>query len=215
MDRTILAALVLAGAVAGLLVGCASLSEDECRQGDWASIGQSDGYAGYTMSRLQSHADACRKAGITPDAAAYTRGRQVGLRGYCTASRGFTEGRLGNSYAGVCPPDLARAFMVAYNDGRIVNAALIRRNTAANARSEAASRIRRLDNNIHDAQAKLAASGTPAGQKDSLRSDIDHMRHDRQQAENRARSADRDLRQAEGDVRDLRYRFAGRYPDWQ
>jgi hypothetical protein len=215
MDRTILATLALAGAVAGLLAGCASLNEAECRQGDWTGIGQSDGYAGYAMTRLQDHAAACGKLGITPDAAAYARGRQIGLRGYCTAPRGFTEGRLGNSYAGVCPPDLAPAFMAAYNDGRIVNAALIRRSNADSARDEAANRIRKLDSDIRDAQAKLAASGTPAAQKDSLRGEIDRMRRDRRQMEDRARNAARDLRQAEGEISDLRYRFAGRYPSWQ
>lgn len=201
-------------AVAGLLAGCASLSEDDCRQGDWAGIGQSDGYAGYAMTRLQDHADACRKVGVTPDPVAYSRGRQIGLRGYCTAPRGFTEGRLGNSYGGVCPPDLAPAFMAAYNDGRIVNAALIRRNNAASARDSATNHVHQLDDNIRDARAKLAASGTPDRQKDSLRGEIDRMRRDRQQAMDRARSADRDLRQAEREVSDLRYRFASSYPAW-
>ena len=208
------ATILLSLAVAGLLAGCASLNEDECRQGDWAGIGQSDGYAGYAMTRLQDHAAACKKLGITPDSVAYSRGRQVGLRGYCTAARGFTEGRMGNIYAGVCPPNLAPAFMAAYNDGRIVNAVVIRRNTAANVRGEATNRIRQLDDNIRDAQAKLGASGTPDGQKDALRRDINRMRQDRQQAEKRARGADRDLRQAEGEVSDLRYRFASRYPAW-
>ena len=208
------ATILLSLAVAGLLAGCASLNEDECRQGDWAGIGQSDGYAGYAMTRLQDHAAACKKLGITPDSVAYSRGRQVGLRGYCTAARGFTEGRMGNIYAGVCPPNLAPAFMAAYNDGRIVNAVVIRRNTAANVRAESTNRIRQLDDNIRDAQAKLDASGMPAGQKDALRRDINRMRQDRQQAENRARGADRDLRRAEGEVSDLRYRFASRYPAW-
>jgi hypothetical protein len=206
--------ILLSLAAAGLLAGCASLNEDQCRQGDWAGIGQSDGYAGYAMTRLQDHAEACRKLGITPDSVAYSRGRQVGLRGYCTASRGFAEGRMGNIYAGVCPPDLAPAFMAAYNDGRIVNVAVIRRNTAANVRAEATNRIRQLDDNIRDAQAKLASAATPGGQQDALRRDIDRMRHDRQQAENRARGADRELRRAEDEIRDLHYRFAARYPAW-
>lgn len=200
--------------VAGLLVGCASLSEDQCRQGDWATIGQSDGYAGYAMTRLRDHADACRKAGITPDAAAYSRGRQVGLRGYCTAARGFSEGRMGNNYAGVCPPDLAPAFMAAYNDGRIVNAAVIRRNNAASTRDRATNRMRQLDNNIRDAQAKLNASDTPADRKSALRRDIEHMRQERRQEQDRARNAERGLRQADREVSDLRYRFASRYPSW-
>lgn len=215
MNRMMMISLALAGAVAGLVAGCASLSEDQCRQGDWASIGQADGYAGYAMTRLQDHTEACRKVGITPDAAAYSRGRQAGLRGYCTVSRGFTEGRLGNSYAGVCPPDLAPAFMAAYNDGRVVNVALVRRNAAISAGRDAANRIRKFDSNIRDAQAKLAASGAPDAQKTALRGQIAHMRKERQQEMNRARDARRDLRGAEEAVAELRGRFAGRYPSWQ
>jgi hypothetical protein len=215
MRKTILIALAVAGAIATLAAGCASLSEDQCRQGDWADIGQADGYAGYAMTRLQDHAKACGKLGITPDAAAYSRGRQVGLRGYCTAPNGFNEGRLGNSYAGVCPPNLAPAFMAAYDDGRIVNAALNRRNTAANERTRTANHIRQLDDNIRAAEAKLSASGTPDDRKRALRGEIDHMRRDRQQTMKRARDARRDLDQAEREVADLRYRFASRYPGWQ
>jgi hypothetical protein len=215
MRKNILNFLVAAGAVAVLAAGCASLSDDQCRQGDWAGIGQADGYAGYAMTRLQDHTEACGKIGITPDAAAYSRGRRIGLRGYCTASRGFSEGREGNSYAGVCPPDLAPAFMAAYNDGRIVNAAVIRRNTAANERARFTARIRELEDNIRAAEANLAASGMPDERKRALRGEVDHLRRERQEAMNRARDAGRDLRQAEREVADLHYRFAPRYPYWQ
>jgi hypothetical protein len=215
MRKNIMNCLVAAGAVAALAAGCASLSEDQCRQGDWAGIGQADGYAGYAMTRLQDHVEACGKLGITPNAAAYSRGRQTGLRGYCTSSRGFSEGRAGNSYAGVCPPELAPAFMAAYNDGRIVNAAVTRRNTAANERDRFANRARELEDNIRGAEAKLTASGVPDARKRALRGEIDHMRRERQEAMKRARDAGRDLRQAEREVADLHYRFAPRYPDWQ
>jgi hypothetical protein len=201
-------------AAAALLGGCASLSEDQCRQADWMAIGQSDGYAGYAMTRLQDHTNACKKLGITPDPVAYSRGRQTGLRGYCTAPRGFTEGRTGNAYAGVCPPDLAPAFMAAYNDGRTVNAATVRRNNAAAARDSAQNRIRQFDNNIRDAQAKMNASGASDSARNALRAQIDRMRQDSRQWETRLREAERDLRQADREVSDLHYRFASRYPDW-
>ena len=201
-------------AVAGLAAACSSLSEDQCRQGDWAGIGQADGYAGSAMSRLEDHAEACRKVGITPDAVAYGRGRQIGLRGYCTPARGFSEGRQGHSYAGVCPPGAAQAFMAAYNDGRIVYDAVTRLNTASSARTSAMDRIQRLERQMRDAEAQMNASGTTEDRKTVLRGQITHLRRERREEIERARNAGINLREAEREVSDLRYRLQPRYPGW-
>jgi hypothetical protein len=42
---------------------------------------------------------------------------------YCTQDRGFSVGRAGSSYAGVCPPGPERGFLVGYADGQLVHAA--------------------------------------------------------------------------------------------
>ena len=46
------------------LGGCASLSESDCRKGDWYGIGTSDGRNGYTPNRLSHHDKACAKHGM-------------------------------------------------------------------------------------------------------------------------------------------------------
>lgn len=214
MRHAALSGFAVLVALAGAVAACSSLSEDQCRQGDWTAIGQADGYAGYAMTRLEDHTAACQKVGITPDAAAYARGRQIGLRGYCTPVRGFSEGRQGHGYAGVCPPGAAQAFMAAYNDGRSVYEAMTRLNTASSTRAAALDRIQRLERQMRDAQAQMDASGTSADRKAVLRGQITHLRRERREEIERARNADMNQREAEREVSDLRYRLLPRYPGW-
>ena len=101
-----------------LQAGCASLSETECRQGDWRAIGAEDGRDGRALAHLDEHREACREYGIAPDEPTYLVGRDEGLRSYCTAGNGFRVGSAGSSYEGVCPPLLEGAFLHAFEDGR-------------------------------------------------------------------------------------------------
>lgn len=115
-----LAALALLLLAAPVLSACATLSEAECRVGDWYSIGQTDGYHGRPAARLADHAAACTDYGIMPDRAAYTAGREDGLRQYCQPARGYREGLAGNGYAGVCPLGQERGFLTGFEAGREV-----------------------------------------------------------------------------------------------
>ena len=128
---------LLAGGL--LLASCATISEEACLQGDWAGIGFKDGEAGHPQSRLDEHAKACAKTGVAPDPAPYFAARAQGLRLYCTPDRGFREGRLGHSYAGVCPEPAAGRFLPAYADGQLVHAAAARLSQARSDRVIAAS----------------------------------------------------------------------------
>ena len=86
-----------------LLSGCATLSKEECMVGDWQAIGYNDGVAGYHSERLASHAKACAKASIAPDYQGWERGRQLGLKQYCTTSNAYNVGRRGRKLNNVCP----------------------------------------------------------------------------------------------------------------
>lgn len=91
------------------LAACASLSEDECRAGNWFGIGKEDGSNGRLLSFIDTHAEACAEYGIAPDRRAWARGRAEGLTFYCTSDRAFNEGRRGRTLAPVCGGfDLAR-----------------------------------------------------------------------------------------------------------
>lgn len=100
------------------LGGCASLSESECQTADWESIGYNDGSHGFEAGRLQAHREACAELGIKPDAIQYEAGRVRGLDEFCTSANGLRAGRQGSGYNGVCPDELADAFLDGYDHGR-------------------------------------------------------------------------------------------------
>ena len=91
---TLLASLALAG--------CASLSEKDCRGGDWYSIGLRDGASGRTEDYVSEHAAACQEHGIAPDYERWLEGRERGLERFCTARNGYSIGSVGGSYQDVC-----------------------------------------------------------------------------------------------------------------
>lgn len=85
-----------------VLSSCASLSEDECKAGDWFEYGRRDGAKGKTMEQYSGHLKACSEFNITPDKTAYQKGRTEGLVTYCTKDSGLREGRAGRTYHNVC-----------------------------------------------------------------------------------------------------------------
>lgn len=115
------AALALALAAALSASGCASLSEGECRTADWYEIGKNDGRDGRPRERLHEHDQACHEYGIRPDRTAYESGRSAGLTLYCTPQNGYRQGRLGETYEGVCPLPAERHFLPAYRDGLAIH----------------------------------------------------------------------------------------------
>lgn len=120
-----LAAVILLASVALLLQGCATLSEDECLAADWWIIGQKDGFDMRPRSYLAEHQEACAEYGVTPDRKAYAEGYQSGrqdfLQGFCTRFNGYTIGRRGDSYIGVCPDSMEESFLAGFRRGKEVH----------------------------------------------------------------------------------------------
>ena len=100
-----------------LLSACATLTKQECMVGDWQAIGYNDGVAGYYSDRLASHAKACAKTNVTPDYQLWERGRQLGLKQYCTVANAYNVGRRGRKFNNVCPIALASSLQVANQKG--------------------------------------------------------------------------------------------------
>ena len=89
-----------------ILAACATLDEGECRQGDWYAVGKLDGAAGRGPDFIFQHAKACNEFGIRPIRSEWERGRQDGLKLYCTPTRAFQDGRRGRILPPVCPADI-------------------------------------------------------------------------------------------------------------
>ena len=113
-----LAAIGLAASV--LISGCATMSESECLTADWRAIGYEDGSAGRPATQLGTRRQACAEFGVTPNAEAWTAGREEGLLNFCVPSNGFRIGRAGQTYSGVCPGQLEANFMYGFREGRVI-----------------------------------------------------------------------------------------------
>ena len=101
-----------------LMVGCATLNEDECVTADWYEIGYSDGVKGQPDSYLEKHRKACAKHGVRANLDDWLAGREAGLQRYCTAQKGYEEGLNNRTYHGVCEGRAADEFLRAYEQGQ-------------------------------------------------------------------------------------------------
>ena len=108
--------LVVLGSIY-LLSACATLSKQECRVGDWQVIGYNDGIAGYAADRLASHTKACAKVSITPNYQLWERGRELGLKQYCTVTNAYNVGRRGRELNNVCPITIVNTLQSANKKG--------------------------------------------------------------------------------------------------
>jgi hypothetical protein len=147
------------------LVGCASLSESECRSGDWQTVGYRDGQNGRPLSRLDEHHKACAQFGVGINDELYREGRERGLLFYCTPTNGLAVGRRGEFYAGVCPTRLEGNFLSYYSVGRDIY--------------DARQRVEHLE----DEQRQLIARRNKVGDKEDARhldERIYHLRMERE-----------------------------------
>jgi hypothetical protein len=94
--------LALLPATLALLAACASMSDDQCRRADWLEQGRRDGRAGESPYRIDAHAKACGKLGITPDAQRWQAGWREGVVAYCTPQVAWALGARNGSYEGAC-----------------------------------------------------------------------------------------------------------------
>jgi hypothetical protein len=205
---------VIAGIVVGAatLVGsCATMSEDECLAGAWGQKGHADGVAGYPMTRLNDHVEACAKFQVTPDPVAYSSAREDGLRTYCTSSRGWSEGLAGNTYYGVCRPEEERAFLPAFEDGQRLHAVEAAVSSAESALSSAEARIRDRQEKLDAKQRELREAATDED-KQRVRDRIQEVRGEIRDAQRAARDASDALDEARREEGRVRYLLRGRYP---
>lgn len=111
MRPLVSAALLLA------LASCASLSKEECLNGNWDEIGFRDGTNGRTSAYIQEHAKACAESGVVPNQSVWEQGRLRGLPAYCVPSKAYSEGRAGRSLRAVCPAEQIPALRAANKKG--------------------------------------------------------------------------------------------------
>lgn len=208
--RWIIASVVVGAAA--LLGSCATMSEDECRAGAWGEKGHADGMAGYPMTRLNDHVEACAKFQVTADPVAYSSAREDGLRSYCTLERGWTEGRSGNTYYGVCLPEEEAVFLPAYEDGQRLHAAEAAVEAADSALSSAAARVSDREEKLDAKQRELRQEGLSDEERQRIRDRIEEVRGEIRAARRAARDASIALDEARREEDRVRFLLSGRYP---
>ncbi len=205
-------ALVVVAAI--VTASCATLSKEQCLQGDWRSIGYGDGASGYLMSRIDEHAKACAKTGVTPDVSLYAQGREEGLKRYCTETHGFWVGRQGNYYAHVCPMPAETEFLGGYADGQRVYAATHRLELARMDLNLADQRAEKRARQADGVEEELRNPKLTDAQVRELRDRLARLRRERREAIEDGRRADEAIRDAEREVDDVKARFTPHYGPW-
>lgn len=193
---------LVAGCALVGLASCASLSEEQCREGDWASIGYADGLKGRPQTRLSDHFEACGDYGIRPDPTAYGTAWARGVEVYCQPGNGFEVGRRGRPYKGVCPSHLEGGFLQSYRIGLGLHE---REEALEDAEDDLATARQRLDEvNIRIDALEGDLRAGKAADPDAVRSDLVDLAEQRGSLKERIRALEVDLDRARDDLR--RYR---------
>lgn len=103
---------VPAAFAAALLASCAGgPSSVDCTAIDWTALGFDDGSSGAGPGMFDQRTDACANPVDSAYFAAYSAGREEGLKTYCSSSGGFAAGRKGEEYSGACDPESELQFL--------------------------------------------------------------------------------------------------------
>lgn len=111
--------LLLSLAVLALAAGCASMTEEQCRDANWLALGHADARKGempdFGAERLQS----CTEKGVAGNIGEWRRGWEQGRREVCVPGNAVAWAQRDGDYKpGFCPPELEPAFLSLYQPAR-------------------------------------------------------------------------------------------------
>lgn len=165
-----------------LCVGCATISKEECVQGDWYSIGVNDGQNGQLPTdAFRGYQKECAEFGITPDYKKYAEGHSQGLLFYCDYAHGEAHGRSGAEYNTACTGKLEPQFRQGYQQGHRWYQAKKAVDDIASAIQRLQSENARLDDEIYQLNQRIVQDPN-ANNRASMMYRVDELR--RQMASN-------------------------------
>lgn len=171
---------------------CATMSKDECKQADWYLKGVDDATQGFALDRVIEHGKACARVNIVPDMKDYREGHGKGARLYCVPEKGYSEGRNGAAYNGICPAALEGRFLRAYNDGQELFAIQYRIDAIRSQISNNSSQVNNRYNNIAQLRREIVKSNDEKDRRYKMRLIID--------MENEIRNLEQDSNRAEREL---------------
>jgi hypothetical protein len=191
--------------------GCATMSKDECKQADWYLKGVDDATQGFALDRVVEHGKACARINIVPDMKDYREGHDKGARLYCVPEKGYSEGRKGAAYNGICPLAAEDKFLRAYRDGQELYNIQYRMDAMRNQISNSSSQINNRYNDIDQLRREIVRSKNENDRRYKMRLIIDmeneirHLDLDAQRADRELYLLDNDYRAVEDKHRRMGY----------
>lgn len=158
--------------------GCATLSKNECLNGDWLTIGYEDSAKGEPRERIGAHQEACSEYGITPDFTAYQKGYDNGLLLFCTPRNGFIKGKSGYQYTGICPEKLETGFLDGYDGGREIYQYTAKSNALDHDLHSMNRRIVALEHEIRENEHILLKDSIPKDQRRKIYHTIEELKNE-------------------------------------
>ena len=192
-----------------VLSGCATLNQDECLTANWYQIGYEDGAEGYPETRIKSHREACAEYGIKPNFNDFRTGHGEGIISFCTPRNGFAKGKRNSSYKGVCPADLEKDFLVAYNNGRQIYAAKAAVRDAQSKQKENTKTIESLQKSIQTKKKVMFAQETSTETRYALDAEVSRMQESLGALEQQNKQLHIDTAEAKAELKALESKFIG------
>ena len=202
---------VIACLLAGFVSSCATMSKEECKQADWYLKGVDDATQGFALDRVVEHGKACARVNIVPDMKDYREGHSKGARLYCVPEKGYSEGRKGAAYNGICPAAQEGKFLRAYHDGQELYAIQHRIDSMHNQINNNNAQINNRYNDIAQLRREIVRSNDENDRRYKMRLIVDmenEMRDldfDSQRAERELYLLDNDYRAVEDKHRRMGY----------
>lgn len=102
-----------------IVSGCATFSQEECRNMDWTRAGHISAMEGKgKVQGMKYYSQACfQEYGIAPDAEAFSAGHERGLKDFCSPENAYNYGARGQTYNNICPKELNEGFLSSYTKG--------------------------------------------------------------------------------------------------
>lgn len=104
------------------LSGCATtqnFTPQQCQASNWQQVGYVDGSNGRSGAYFGRYTNSCANVvGATPNRILWEKGRQQGLKNYCTELTAYKVGREGYDWQPVCPLAGIDKLEEAYSQGR-------------------------------------------------------------------------------------------------
>ncbi len=92
-----------------------------CKDSNWAELGQTDGQAGLRKTRLMAYRSLCAQQRVPVDRRAYLAGWEKGNATYCDVRNAYALGLRGAPHTNACPFETRSAFITAYREGKRVH----------------------------------------------------------------------------------------------